>query len=641
MIDKNPVWYFESFATMGGTGARGLKRTLSGSGLEEAVLFGREIIQNCGDASIPDHTTKVRFRLKHLNLNDSKGLWRNLSGTEILQRDIIPSVNKEKTSILYIEDYNTFGLTGGEKADEAVGNDIPLEYKNRYIGLCMTFGNADVDAETGGTFGFGKSVLWEISNSGIVLIYSRFKKCKENSNVSSRFIACGLFNQHNFKDKRYTGRAFYGKRISDSHISPLTDDEADREALKFGFTERSINETGTSIAIIDTCFSTNDHLLQISKGIEKYYWPRIMDNKLEIEIIDDNNNIIKPNPKDRPALQPYILAYQNMTNTDKPFELSISNNDAVSNLSYYSNILGTFSIQKIENEESDGFDEDVEDEQVDGMVDTIALIRKQGMVINYHSPYKRAVDQHFAGVFVADSNMNKILAKSEPPTHNLWDKNVSTLLPDEKKKIEFIFTSLKNKTRDFITRQRQTEIGKSNHCIALDKLISDVVRYTYQVTGRAVGSGGRDKSPGGTPPPQSPPPIREDKYFSIDYETQPSRIIKQEDGSQSIICKIVIHILSKEKRSSSKNKTIARAKYFNLNVRAMVVVDNGFHDDEDLPIAEISEESGLGFHDNNKNQIKIPLSDEQKVYAVIIRTANLIHDEQTIDFKISGSFSTK
>jgi hypothetical protein len=59
-------WRFERFSGNGGSGARGLRRTLSGSGLKEAYRLGREIPQNSNDAAREPTTGVVRltFRLE-------------------------------------------------------------------------------------------------------------------------------------------------------------------------------------------------------------------------------------------------------------------------------------------------------------------------------------------------------------------------------------------------------------------------------------------------------------------------------------------------------------------------------------------------------------------------------------------------
>ena len=76
---------------------------------------------------------------------------------------------------------------------------------DRYVGLCLNFGDADENASGGGTFGFGKSVAWNASHANLVLFHSRFKPDKWSEGSRSRLIGTGLFPAHDHNGVRYTG----------------------------------------------------------------------------------------------------------------------------------------------------------------------------------------------------------------------------------------------------------------------------------------------------------------------------------------------------------------------------------------------------------------------------------------------------
>src|SRR5262245_44554428 len=155
-------WRFERFSRNGGSGARGLRRTLSGSGLKEAYRLGREIPQNSNDAARDPVAGVVRLTLR---LEQCRGAKRNalvapLQAEALQARGVLAEL-PDPLPLLFIEDHGTLGLGGAEQADEVTAPG----QKNRYVGLCMTFGDAAKDAAGGGTFGFGKSVLWNASQS--------------------------------------------------------------------------------------------------------------------------------------------------------------------------------------------------------------------------------------------------------------------------------------------------------------------------------------------------------------------------------------------------------------------------------------------------------------------------------------------
>lgn len=300
-------WLYERFSRNGGSGARGLRRTLSGSGLKEAHRLGREIPQNTGDAERGGGPVRLTFRLMRFNGAKREALLKLLQTDSLKARGVLANL-PDPLPILFIEDTGTLGLGGVEQADEVTGDPTR---KNRYVGLCMTFGDADKNAAGGGTFGFGKSVLWNVSRAQIVLFHSRFDPEPLAGGVTSRLVGCALFDTHAHGGKRFTGRAFLGRTHGDDYTRPLTGDEADRLAAQIGFVARKTPaDTGTSIAVVDSHFDTRDHLEKIREGIERYYWPRIIDNRLEVRFFDGAEELDPPRPRLRNDLRPYIEAYE-------------------------------------------------------------------------------------------------------------------------------------------------------------------------------------------------------------------------------------------------------------------------------------------------------------------------------------------
>src|SRR5690349_872361 len=115
-------WYFEKFNPNGGTAARGLRRSLSGAGLEEAVKFAREAVQNSNDA-VRNSGEPVEFvvRLKNLQRSERMNLLELLrlsTGDGPSRRTLIKTL-PDPLPVLYVEDFGTVGLAGVERSDVA------------------------------------------------------------------------------------------------------------------------------------------------------------------------------------------------------------------------------------------------------------------------------------------------------------------------------------------------------------------------------------------------------------------------------------------------------------------------------------------------------------------------------------------
>lgn len=87
---------------------------------------------------------------------------------------------------------------------------------------------------------------------------------------------------------------------------PLIDDDAHEMAEKLGIRPRQRNETGASILVLGSDVALND----LRKGIEEYWWPRLLDNDLEVSLYDGDREAAGPAIRSRPELRPYIHCYE-------------------------------------------------------------------------------------------------------------------------------------------------------------------------------------------------------------------------------------------------------------------------------------------------------------------------------------------
>jgi hypothetical protein len=279
-------------------------------------------------------------------------------------------------------------------------------------------GKARDSHNTGGSYGFGKSAF--SSNSGIrtIFAYSRYRG--EDGVPHTRLFGCGYFRSHRFGSEEYNGRAWLG-RLRDASgapvqiVDPLEDELADTLAEQLGFELRNFDQLGTSILIIDTAIEAED----LKRRIEEWWWPRLVDNGLDIEVISADGVRHIPRPRARPDLRPFIDAYDIATGTNPNCVARRETRQEFNRM--YGLAVGVCGL-KVLDVPAEGEDYPIPDERLDA----VALIRAPRMVVRYDRRWHQSTPM-LAGVFVASEQIDDILKLSEPPAHDEWQAESSRL----------------------------------------------------------------------------------------------------------------------------------------------------------------------------------------------------------------------
>jgi hypothetical protein len=113
-------------------------------------------------------------------------------------------------------------------------------------------------------------------------------------------MGCAYFKGHHHDGKDFTGRAWWG--VPDNGIvKPFVDEEAHELAEKLGFQRRDKANKGASILVVG-CGKLD--MIEIRKAFELYWWPSIVDQTFDIELIDDGTPIDPPQPKQNSSVRP-------------------------------------------------------------------------------------------------------------------------------------------------------------------------------------------------------------------------------------------------------------------------------------------------------------------------------------------------
>ena len=544
----------------GGAASGAWSNPLSASELPKEHVLAREAIQNSTDAQAGNDKVRVSFtrrvltpdrrdeisRLLKLGEGPVERLeWLGLQPGNLFQQFLLNE--DEASDVLLIEDYSTVGLGGRLHTGESD------EDRFRRLVLVLGLEGGFGDQTRGGSFGYGKSVYPGASNVRTVIYYSVFEPSAETAGAYARLFVASFFHTHSIDGISYTGRAWFG--VGDGEVWPLVDDAAHEMAGRLGFAVRSPAETGASLMIL----GSNIRLDDLRYGIETYWWPRLLDDDLEIRLFDGHDEVEGPRPRIRPDLQPYIHCYEMIVGRAKPnVEGERTGSLGQTAGSEPGGVtLGQWGACEIAFQEpQDATEEDEGAESKESLQNKICVMRRPRMVVEYVDTPSRD-GEAIVAVFVADGQADSYLRFSEPSSHDKWNYNNPRLaqIANGPRLVRILLRRLKQQVGDF-----QRALAPPSPPIpteplsALQHLLSDLL-------------GGKGKS-------RSPFPPRPDDPFVI--QIQESR--HETDEGSRVAGRVTLSL----KPAASMDLLPARAV-----IRAAVLADDNQASDERINLASI------------------------------------------------------
>lgn len=430
----------------------------STSNLSPLQIFVREVLQNSLDNPLsPEEPVKISFDIQYLKGEEKKGFldamgWDAFKSHLKASRDEMikvrggtmlsdPAKLEESDTVLkllFINDNNTKGLIGAEMPDDAEKYAGP----HCFVGLCRNTGDNQKAAGTsGGTNGFGKTVLWKSSRIGTVLFYSKLSEKYESHD--KRLFGHMRLESYSLGGASYRGLGFCGERVTKdgkSYTVSRYDIDADSIATKLHFRKRN-DDFGTSILIVDfddpdtddEDENPKDTAENMIKATEEYYWPAIIDGRLEVCCTFKDKgitNTVCAQPHERPDLKSFIKAYSAIKREAEDELITV---DSVE-----------FKVPSGPSPEEPDSDakafvavkKELENSSANPKLNHTALIRGAGMVVGYTKVTRALGGEDYYGVVVSgnacpinksdcleNQRSEKLLAYSEPVTHDAWKHN--------------------------------------------------------------------------------------------------------------------------------------------------------------------------------------------------------------------------
>ncbi len=275
-----------------------LKVLKTGSSLSLIDILVRESVQNSLEAGRNDFEGFTEFYFDTVEYNDSDDLINALSFLKqekpdhVFQR-LIGRIERSNASAIILSDRGTTGLSGPVKYDDNEWHDNNI--RKNFANLVYELGQNHGAEMAGGSFGFGKSIYYRISEAGLVMYYSR-------SAEGERLAFCMISKEEQEASQLSTGICWWGETSEYKGIKyavPVTDPAKIGEVLKSLKMEKirlKEDETGTSISIIgpglnflrenineteESEIQYNSQLLKkkFEEAVQEWYWPRMIETK--------------------------------------------------------------------------------------------------------------------------------------------------------------------------------------------------------------------------------------------------------------------------------------------------------------------------------------------------------------------------
>ena len=408
-MTTSPRWLSESYGPGGGGAAEGILRHLDATEMDPVTLLVRESAQNSWDARVGDVQVDYRIGLRTLGPSEAPA-WRDLlleNAPTVEHLRLRSSLARPVIRVLTVTDTGTKGLGGPTRADVVADGDSDFVSFVRKTGSSQ-----DLDSR-GGTYGYGKVVFHLVSGPHTVLVHTR---CRVGDRYETRLIGWAVHESYSTDTvegpKTFTGRHYWG-RVQDDYVEPLVGEEADEVARKLGLKAFPVDETGTTVAIVDPYLGERDDAEAMQWIVDAMLWnlwPKMLpeggDAPMRFSVTCDGVDVPVPRPSEVPHLRPFLWAHSEMNEVIEHRTMKRS--------------LGSIGVRKFI--APPGSPPKVAQEA--GIGDRLhhtCLMRPVDLVVRYlEGPPFYEEHGGYAAVFRADPGMDRVFAATEPASHDNW-----------------------------------------------------------------------------------------------------------------------------------------------------------------------------------------------------------------------------
>ena len=417
-----PRWWSQPFPPTGAIASEGIRNQLGRPPVDPLTVFVRETAQNSWDARLRNDPVPTTYRLELTTVAPThRPVWERLLSPPASTEEhlgIGRIVRTQNLRLLSVVDRGTKGLGGPTRADE-----LALGRKD-WVSFVLNVGEKRDTDQGGGTYGYGKAVLYRMSKVGTILVYTRTEE--PDGRLSSRLIGIALGDSFNSRERvgtesrPFTGRHWWGD-VQGDHVEPLFGTEADTVARSLGLKPFADGESGTTLIVLDPDLDDFDDVEDaaghLARTIAWQLWPIMLpergDDRLVPQVVAGGTVFPVPDPSDTYPLDMFVSAYRAQRDGE----------GTVLECGKPRRKLGRFAVQQewVVPMSSDSTTLAAECAGVPSDPHHVCLMRAPELVVKYlRGPETGSVNKAYAGVFRAMDDLDDVYAAAEPPTHDNW-----------------------------------------------------------------------------------------------------------------------------------------------------------------------------------------------------------------------------
>ena len=430
----------EPYSDYGNLSGQGARRLLGAPSSDPLVTAIRETVQNSWDARVHGGKPKYGLRLRTLSDDEKKALrdvmFRDLSTDPDSGLKLV--LKQQSIRVLDIIDRGTVGLDGPVRSSALARGEA-----SRFVKFLRNIGGPrEAHSLSGGTYGYGKSSLFALSNCETVVVDSVTRD--QHGTSARRFMAARMGEEFHDGEAAYTGRHWWGRRANDGVVDPIFGSEADCLAGMLGMPGHD-GESGTTITVIEPDLGDESEDLEraadrMVRALLWYFWPKMVDGRdqhvpMDFHVRCEGWNV--PIPKVRETL-PFSLFADALEAVREGSEAAIPIRSQRPK-----RLLGWMAESRGFREERLAVLQADSEPRIPETSHHVALMRPAELVVKYlvgnRLPDSRL---EWAGVFICsdEDEVEAAFAAAEPPAHDDW---VPQHLPGRSEQKTFVNVALR------------------------------------------------------------------------------------------------------------------------------------------------------------------------------------------------------